>query len=49
MVGLRNRIIHEYDRVDVKIMWEIVRHDLPAERPVVEQALGDQEAREADA
>ena len=30
MVGLRNRMIHEYDRVDVAVVWETVTRDLPA-------------------
>lgn len=29
MVGLRNRIIHEYFRVDLNIIWEIVQKDVP--------------------
>jgi len=29
MVGLRNRIIHEYFRLDLAILWEIVTRDLP--------------------
>ena len=33
MVGLRNRVIHGYDRVDFDIVWEIVKTDLP---PMVE-------------
>jgi uncharacterized protein with HEPN domain len=30
MVGMRNRMIHEYDRVDVTVVWETVTRDLPA-------------------
>jgi uncharacterized protein with HEPN domain len=29
VIGLRNRLIHEYDRVDLDILWLIVRDDLP--------------------
>ena len=29
IVGLRNRLIHGYDTVDLDVLWEIVTHDLP--------------------
>ena len=29
VIGLRNRLIHEYDRVDLDILWLIVRDDVP--------------------
>jgi len=29
IVGLRNRLIHGYDSVDMDILWEILVHDLP--------------------
>lgn len=29
VVGTRNRLIHGYDRVDLDILWEVVRKDLP--------------------
>jgi len=28
MTGLRNRIVHEYSRVDLDIIWEVVQGDL---------------------
>lgn len=30
IVGLRNRLIHGYDSVDLDIVWSIVQGDLPA-------------------
>jgi uncharacterized protein with HEPN domain len=30
IVGLRNRLIHGYDSVDLDVIWSIVRRDLPA-------------------
>ncbi len=30
IVGLRNRLIHGYDSVDLDILWQILRHDIPA-------------------
>lgn len=29
IVGLRNRLIHGYDAVDMDILWEILSQDLP--------------------
>jgi uncharacterized protein with HEPN domain len=33
IIGLRNRLIHGYDRVDLDILWNIVTSDLP---PLIE-------------
>jgi uncharacterized protein with HEPN domain len=30
MTGLRHRIVHEYFRLDLDVIWEIVRADVPA-------------------
>ncbi len=30
MVGMRNIMIHEYDDIDMAIVWETVRNDLPS-------------------
>ncbi|OHB66819.1 MAG: hypothetical protein A2Y77_14785 [Planctomycetes bacterium RBG_13_62_9] len=29
VIGLRNRLIHGYDAVDLDILWTIVQDDLP--------------------
>jgi uncharacterized protein with HEPN domain len=29
MIGMRNRLIHEYFRVDLATVWDTVRNDLP--------------------
>lgn len=29
IVGMRNILVHEYDSVDVDIVWEVVENDLP--------------------
>jgi uncharacterized protein with HEPN domain len=29
IIGLRNRLIHGYDAVDLNILWEIIQTDLP--------------------
>ena len=29
LYGLRNRIIHDYDGVNLRLVWEIISDDLP--------------------
>jgi uncharacterized protein with HEPN domain len=29
MVGIRNRLMHEYFRVDYRIVWDTIQNDLP--------------------
>ena len=29
MIGMRNRLIHGYDEVDLDFLWSVVRNDLP--------------------
>jgi uncharacterized protein with HEPN domain len=29
IAGLRNRIVHDYFGLDLEIIWQIIRHDLP--------------------
>ena len=29
MYGLRNRIVHDYEGVNLKLVWEIISDDLP--------------------
>ena len=30
IVGMRNRLVHDYSRIDVGIVWDIVSNDLPS-------------------
>ena len=39
MAGMRDRIIHGYDNVDYQIIWEVVKNDIPAIKPLVEKVL----------
>jgi uncharacterized protein with HEPN domain len=36
IVGMRNRLIHEYDRVDLEQVWETVTIHVPARIAVLE-------------
>ncbi|MBV8201361.1 MAG: DUF86 domain-containing protein [Acidobacteria bacterium] len=29
VAGLRNRIVHDYIGLDLEIIWQVIRHDLP--------------------
>jgi len=45
IVGLRNRLIHGYDKVDFDVLWEIVTHDLPPLIVALEKAISLEEQR----
>jgi len=44
VVGLRNIVVHEYFAVDVKIVWTIVRENLPGLKVALQRMLTDLEA-----
>lgn len=29
IIGMRHRLIHEYDKMDQDILWDTIKHDLP--------------------
>jgi uncharacterized protein with HEPN domain len=43
MIGMRNILIHEYDDVDLHIVWDTVRHDLPALIKIIEPLIPSSE------
>jgi len=43
MAGMRNRLAHEYDGVDMELVWRTVIRDLPA----VLEALGAEKGPDA--
>ncbi|MFQ3634055.1 DUF86 domain-containing protein [Roseiflexus sp.] len=47
VVGLRNRLVHGYFVVDLTIVWEICKHDLPRLRVRLEQLLQEEAPRES--
>jgi uncharacterized protein with HEPN domain len=43
MVGMRDRIIHGYDNLNLQIMWDVVKQDIPRLKPHLYQILSDYE------
>jgi uncharacterized protein with HEPN domain len=41
--GMRDRIIHGYDNVDLQIVWDVVIRDIPEIKPKIETILADYE------
>ena len=39
MTGMRNAMIHEYDDVDMVIVWETVKSDIPALVTTIEKII----------
>ncbi|MFP4192601.1 MAG: DUF86 domain-containing protein [Candidatus Hydrogenedentota bacterium] len=39
IIGMRNRIVHAYFDIDLDIIWQTVRHELPAMLPRLEALL----------
>jgi uncharacterized protein with HEPN domain len=46
MAGMRDRIIHGYDTVDLRIVWDVVKVDVPQIKPQIQQILVDYEGQE---
>ena len=37
--GLRNRIIHDYENLDMKMLWEVISDDLPELKKQIHELL----------
>ena len=38
--GLRNRIVHDYENVDMNMLWSVVREDVPNLKNSLKELLG---------
>ena len=43
MAGMRDRIIHGYDNVDLEVVWDVVKQDIPQIKPHIQRILADYE------
>lgn len=41
MAGMRDRIIHGYDNVDLQIVWDVIKRDIPQIKPQIQQILAE--------
>jgi len=48
MAGMRDRIIHGYDAVNLRIVWETVKSRIPEIKPKIQQILADFEGKETN-
>ena len=39
MNGLRNRIVHDYEGVNLRLVWEIISGDIPDLRNILKELL----------
>ena len=42
IIGMRQRIVHDYMRVDEDILWQVVTYDLPELLPLLKAILPDE-------
>jgi uncharacterized protein with HEPN domain len=41
MAGMRDVVIHGYDNVNLQIVWDVVKRDIPEIKPQIRQILAD--------
>jgi uncharacterized protein with HEPN domain len=41
ITGMRDKLIHEYFGVNIKVIWNTIKQDIPPLKPVIEQMLKD--------
>ncbi len=46
MIGMRNIMIHNYDDVDINIVWETVQNDIPVLISVLKDLFSSEENKE---
>ncbi|MBI4620949.1 MAG: DUF86 domain-containing protein [Desulfobacterales bacterium] len=43
MAGMRDKLIHEYFGVDLEIVWQAIKKELPSVKPLIELVLEELE------
>jgi uncharacterized protein with HEPN domain len=46
MAGMRDRLIHGYGDINLRIVWDTVTQRIPIVKPQLQQILADYEAQE---
>ena len=41
IIGMRNRIAHDYLNIDLDVVWDVVQHDLPELKRRVQEMLNE--------
>lgn len=39
MAGMRDKLIHEYFGIDIKILWKTIKKDIPPLKPLIQDIL----------
>ncbi len=42
MIRMRNVLVHEYDRIDMEVVWSTIKEDLPSVLPKLKEVLKQQ-------
>lgn len=48
MAGMRDKVIHEYFGVDLKVVWKTVRQDAPDLKPLIARVIEQETQKEQD-
>ena len=46
MAGMRDKLIHEYFGVDLEIIWEVIKKDLPSVKPFIMEVIKELQKNE---
>jgi uncharacterized protein with HEPN domain len=46
MAGIRDKLIHDYENVNLEVVWKTATEDLPSLTPQLEQVIADLKAEE---
>jgi len=44
MAGMRDRLIHSYNTVDLDVLWKTIVEDLPTVRPLIAEIIRQEQA-----
>ncbi|MFA5343632.1 MAG: DUF86 domain-containing protein [Kiritimatiellia bacterium] len=48
MAGMRDKLIHEYFGVNIRVIWKTVKEDIPLVKPIIEQMVRDMQQNQGE-